>query len=89
MDTEVFQLQQLYDIFYAFRKYSLIYYISCLQRNDILGVIKDNEIDRWQFILKIGQVHRISGFSMGTTTEQDRQIVDNNLKLFSHATLKY
>ena len=72
MDAEVFQFQQLYDIFYAFKKQSLIYYISCLQRNDILGVIKDNEIDMWQFILKTGRVHRISRFSVGTTTERDR-----------------
>ena len=53
-----------------------------LQRNEILRIIKDNEIDRWMFILKIGLVHRISGFSMGTTTERDKQIVDNNLKFF-------
>ena len=82
MDAEVFQFQQLYDISYVFRKYSLIYYTTCLQHNEILGVIKDNEIDRWQFILKTGRVHRISDFLVGTTTERDRQIVDNNLKLF-------
>ena len=34
------------------------------------------------FILKIGQVYCISEFSVDTTTERDRQIVDNNLKLF-------
>ena len=34
------------------------------------------------FILKIDQVHRIYEFSLGTTTKRDRQIVDNNLKLF-------
>ena len=82
MDAEVFQFQQLYDIFYAFKKYSLIYYITCLQRNEILGVIKDNEIDKWQFILKSGRVHRISEFAVGTATERDRQIVDHNFKLF-------
>ena len=53
-----------------------------LQHNEILGVIKDNEINKWIFTLKIGRVHRISGFSVGTTIDRDRQIVDNNLKLF-------
>ena len=33
-------------------------------------------------ILKIGQVHHISGFLVGITTKRDRQIVDNNLKFF-------
>ena len=37
---------------------------------------------KWPFILKIDRVHRISGFLIGTATERDRQIVDNNLKLF-------
>ena len=60
----------------------MMYYIMRSQRNEILGVIKDNEIDKWMVILKIGRVRRISGFLVGITTKRDRQIMDNNLKLF-------
>jgi len=53
-----------------------------LQFNEILGIIKDNEIDRWRAILKIDRVNRMSGFSVDNITHKDREIADNNLKLF-------
>ena len=57
------------------------------QRNEILGMIMDKEIDRWMVILKIDRVHCLSGFSVSTTTPKDKEIVDNNLKLFfTHKT---
>jgi len=47
----------------------------------------DKQIDNWMVILKIGRVHRISGFLMSTTTPKDKEIMDNSLKLFfTHMT---
>ena len=45
-------------------------------------MIIDKEIDSWMVILKIDRVHHVSGFSMSTTTSEDEEIMDNNLKLF-------
>jgi len=55
--------------------------------NEILGMMMDKEIDRWKVIQKIGRVHRLSGFSVSHTTSKDKEIADNNLKLFfTHKT---
>ena len=47
----------------------------------------DKDIDRWKFILKMGRLHRLSGFSVSYATPKDKEIVDHDLKLFfSHKT---
>ena len=42
----------------------------------------DKDIDRWKFILKMDRLYRFSGFAVSYTTDKDKEIVDNNLKLF-------
>ena len=41
----------------------------------------DDAINRWNSILKAGNVYHISGLSVDATTDGERNVVTNNLKL--------
>ena len=64
------------------RIYSLLLYFIVLQCDKIFGSIESNsDIARWRSILSAGKVYHISGLSVDVATEEEKNVVNNKLKL--------